>query len=179
MSNPALCTVRRLQASDLPTILQWRNHPQIRSMMLAQHEISWQEHLAWFERLNQDPTRQAILVEERDVPLGFIHFSNTAAGSTSDWGFYAAPYAVKGTGRKIGTTGLNYAFGELKLHKICGQALSFNEASIRFHLKLGFQQESILRSHHKLGNHNYDLVCFGLVATQWLHREPNQAKEIK
>ena len=90
-----------------------------------------------------------------------------AAGGIADWGFYAAPDAPKGTGRKLGASALTYAFARLELHKVCGQALDFNERSIHFHLRLGFQQEGVLREQHFDGEQYHGIVCFGLLATEW------------
>jgi UDP-4-amino-4,6-dideoxy-N-acetyl-beta-L-altrosamine N-acetyltransferase len=53
------------------------------------------------------------------------------------------------------------------LHKLCGQALAFNERSIRFHQNLGFRREGVLRQQHFDGEQYHDVVCFGLLASEW------------
>lgn len=156
--------------ADLEQVLAWRNEPDIRRYMLTQHEISLTEHRQWYERNSQDPTRRLLIVEEDGMALGFVHFSGVAPGGIADWGFYAAPGAAKGSGHKLGVTVLNFAFGTLGLHKVCGQALDFNEASIRFHRKLGFQQEGVLRQQHKGADGYHDLICFGLLREEWNSR---------
>ena len=85
----------------------------------------------------------------------------------ADWGFYAAPDAPKGTGRQLGKAVQYYVFVQAGLHKLCGQALVYNERSIRFHQSLGFQQEGILREQHFDGQNYHDVVCFGLLASEW------------
>ncbi len=95
--------------------------------------------------------------------MGFVQFSGVAPGGIADWGFYAAPEARKGSGSKLGVAALGFAFETLGLHKVCGQALDFNEASIRFHLRLGFQQEGVLREQKRIGGKYHDLICFGLL----------------
>jgi RimJ/RimL family protein N-acetyltransferase len=62
----------------------------------------------------------------------------------------------------------------LNLHKVCGQVLAGNEASIRLHLKLGFHQEGILRQQQRIGESYRDLVCFGILRQEWQagHRKP-------
>lgn len=162
-----LCTVRPLTIEDLPLVLSWRNHPNVRQYMITQHEITLEEHQNWFARCSQDPTRSLLMVEELDIPIGYVQFSGVSAGGVADWGFYASPNAPKGTGRKIGTAALNHAFNKLQLHKVCGQALAFNNSSIAFHQRIGFSKEGILRDQHRLDGIYHDLICFGLIKNEW------------
>lgn len=155
---------------DLTRVLAWRNHEEVRRYMYTQHEISLAEHSRWFERASQDSNRHLLVFESNAVPLGFINLHQIAFGGVADWGFYAAPDAPKGTGRQLGQAALQYAFIHLGLHKLCGQALGHNERSIRFHRSLGFQQEGILREQHFDGQSYHDVVCFGLLASEW---QPN------
>lgn len=160
-------SLRPMTREDLLRVLAWRNHPDIRSVMLNRHEISLAEHRAWFERASCDPTKRLLIFDEGGNALGFVSFTGIRGGGIADWGFYTAPDAAKGTGRRLGISALNLGFGEIGLHKICGQALAFNEASIRFHRMLGFRQEGILREQHFDGRHFRDLICFGLLRQEW------------
>lgn len=148
----------------------WRNQPHVRTNMLTQHEISLDEHQQWFERCAKDPSRRLMIVEEEDIPLGFVGFTGVGAGEIATWGFYAAPEAAKGSGTKLGYKALEFAFGVLLLHKVCGQALAFNEASIRMHQKFGFRQEGVLREQHKINDQYHDMICFGLLCEEWKMR---------
>lgn len=162
-----ICQIRLMVNADLERVLAWRNHSEVRRYMLTQHEITLDEHRQWFERNSQDPMRRLLIVEEDDMALGFVHFKGVESGAISDWGFYAAPGVQKGSGRKLGMKALNFAFQELELHKVCGQALAFNEASVRFHRKLGFQQEGVLRQQLQIDGTYHDLICFGILHDEW------------
>jgi len=159
--------IRRMRLDDLEQVLAWRNHPDVRRYMYTQHEIALSEHTRWFERASQDAARHLLIFECDGVAQGFINLHEIAPGGIADWGFYAAPEAAKGIGRQLGYSLLRHAFGELGLHKICGQALAFNERSIQFHLRLGFQQEGVLRDQHFDGQQYHAVVCFGLLAADW------------
>lgn len=161
------CHIRPVLSADLEQMLVWRNQPQVRAYMLTQHEISLDEHRQWFERCSKDPSRRLMIVEESRTPLGFVGFSGVEIGAVANWGFYAVPEAVKGAGTKLGLTALEFAFDELLLHKVCGQALGFNEASIRMHQKFGFRQEGVLREQHKISGNYHDIICFGLLRKEW------------
>ncbi len=152
---------------DLELVLAWRNHEDVRRYMYTQNTIKLADHTLWFEKGSQDTNRYLLVFEYDNIPLGFINIYKIGPGGIAEWGFYAAPDAPRGTGRKLGEAALRYAFDEAAVHKICGQALWYNERSIKFHLSLGFQQEGILRSHHFDGELYHDVVCFGLFASQW------------
>lgn len=161
------CRIRAVVDVDLPMLLFWRNHEDIRRLMFTQHEISLEEHRNWFAKASIDSTRRLLIVEDVSVPLGYVQFSHVAPGGVADWGFYACPDAPKGSGRKLGQMALNHAFGELKLHKVCGQAIESNAASIAFHKRLGFAQEGVLRDQQRIGGDYHSLVRFGLLAHEW------------
>jgi UDP-4-amino-4,6-dideoxy-N-acetyl-beta-L-altrosamine N-acetyltransferase len=162
-----VCHIRSMTEGDLPMVLTWRNHPEVRRFMLTQHEISLSEHAQWFHRAVKDTTRRLLIVQEFDNPIGYVQFSGVAPGGVADWGFYASPDAAKGRGRKIGTSALDFAFDHLKLHKVCGQTFASNQASIRFHERLGFKREAELRDQKRINNEYHTLIGFGLLVHEW------------
>jgi UDP-4-amino-4,6-dideoxy-N-acetyl-beta-L-altrosamine N-acetyltransferase len=153
--------------ADVERVLVWRNHPEVRRYMFTQHEITLDEHQRWFERTRQNPRKHLLIFEADNQALGFVSFSELGSGGVADWGFYVAPDSPKGCGGELGHAALNYAFSEIKLHKICGQALIFNERSIRFHQSLGFEQEGGLRDQHFDGERYHHVICFGLLRYEW------------
>ena len=159
--------IRVIQQSDLELILRWRNHPKIRRHMYSQHLITWDEHLRWFLKKKKDPKTHLLMFELDKNPEGFISFRENECVGTAEWGFYLSPDAPKNTGRLLGFAGLSYAFETICVHKVCGEALGYNEKSIRLHLSLGFQQEGVLRQHHFDGKTYYDVIRFGLLVDRW------------
>jgi len=166
MSNEVL-TLRELRQGDLPQVLTWRNHLQVRRHMLTQHEISAEEHAQWFSKLQQDPQRHAVLVHEQQQPLGLAHFTQVNSQGVVDWGFYLTPDAPKGSGSKLARMALDFAFQQQGWHKVCGQVIASNAASRRFHLKMGFTLEGVLRQQALICNEWLSLWCFGLVSSEW------------
>lgn len=162
---PTHSRVRPMTHMDLEQVLSWRNDADVRRYMYTQHEISLEEHTRWFERATLECTRHLLIFESDEIPVGFINIHELSPGGIADWGFYAAPDAPQGTGRRLGESALQYAFNQAGLYKICGQAIAYNERSIKFHLNQGFQQEGILRHQHFDGLHYHDVVCFGLLAS--------------
>lgn len=156
-----------MQAGDLEQVLAWRNHADVRRYMYTQHEITFEEHSQWFARASQDSKKHLLVFEIECVPLGFINIHQVAAGGIADWGFYAAPQSPKGTGKALGLAALKYAFDDIGLYKLCGQALGHNLRSIQFHKSLGFKAEGILLHQHFDGINYHDIHCFGILASAW------------
>jgi UDP-4-amino-4,6-dideoxy-N-acetyl-beta-L-altrosamine N-acetyltransferase len=163
--------LRRMTAVDLESVFELRNHPEVRRYMLTRHEISADEHRSWFERASQNRRVELLVFQMEKVCRGFVQFKDTDYQGVVDWGFYVAPDAPKGTGKKLGLAALDYVFKKAELHKICGQALHWNQPSIKFHRSLGFIQEGVLRHHHFDGSVYHDLICFGMLKSEWVASE--------
>lgn len=166
-SNIANAVVRSMTHADLELVLAWRNHPEVRRYMYTQHEITIEEHQRWFERSRHNQKKHLLIFEINQQPLGFVNFHEAGTFGIADWGFYVAPDAPKGIGQELGCAALNYAFNDVKLHKVAGEALAFNERSIKFHKSLGFQEEGLLRDHHCDGVNYHNVICFGLLSHEW------------
>ncbi|MBD63439.1 MAG: UDP-4-amino-4,6-dideoxy-N-acetyl-beta-L-altrosamine N-acetyltransferase [Gammaproteobacteria bacterium] len=160
--------LRKMQISDLDEVLFWRNHPSIRKSMFSQHKIDPEEHLNWFKSVSSDPSKHIMIYEDGGRALGYVNFSVTESDASADWGFYTAPSAPKGTGICLGIYALRFAFNDLDLNKLRGQAIGSNKASINFHLKLGFSNEDILKGEFKQDTKYQDIICFGLHQKDWL-----------
>lgn len=161
-------TVRKMRESDLSSVLTWRNDTTVRRFMLTQHQITEREHRAWFDRAYADSSYALLIMVKHDKPLGCVTFSGAQAQSTADWSFYTNPLSPPGTGKRICTLALQYAFEELCVHKVTGRVLDFNHASIRIHQRLGFIQEGTLRKHFLVDKTYCDLLCFGILSTEWI-----------
>jgi UDP-4-amino-4,6-dideoxy-N-acetyl-beta-L-altrosamine N-acetyltransferase len=158
--------LRPIAESDLDRVRAWRNHPEISRFMFSRHEISESEHRTWFQAVERNPGSLVYVYEEEGESLGMVSFE-LQGGGVANWGFYTAPGAPRGTGYRLGENALAQAFSELKLCRVCGQALQFNTASIKFHKKLGFTHEGTLRKHYGDGSKYHDLQLFGLLFDEW------------
>lgn len=169
-SSSVTSQIRPMVQADLERVLAWRNHPEVRRYMYTQHEISLDEHQRWFVRALTNPKKHLLIFEANEQALGFVNFNETESEGIADWGFYVAPDAPKGTGRQLGHAALGHALKQLNFHKICGQALAYNERSCKFHQSMGFQQEGILRDQHFDGMRYHHIICFGLLRHEWQHQ---------
>ncbi len=160
--------LRKIAPDELELMLAWRNAPGVRANMYTRHEISLEEHLAWWDRIQTRTDQRYFMYEYLNKPLGIVAFNGIdTANCNSAWAFYVAPEAPKGTGSRMGFLALEYVFNVLKLHKLCGEALAFNTTSINFHKKLGFKVEGILRKQHRLDDSFVDIYRLGIFASEW------------
>ena len=168
-----------LTEANLELILPWRNALAVRRAMYTHHEISLDEHRAWFQRLQRDPSRRWYLFQdETGTAQGVVYFTDidTEQG-TAFWGFYARPEAASGTGLRMELAALDLAFSELGLHKINCEVLANNAPVVNMHKKVGFTEEGRFREQHHDGGSRIDIVRLGLLASEWpMHRERLQAR---
>ncbi|BDV43447.1 acetyltransferase [Geotalea uraniireducens] len=163
------CTLRPVTEDDLARLLEWRNSERIRLNMYSDHLISWEEHRAWFARLQESDTARTLLFAVDGRPLGVVNAVRIdRRNGTCYWGFYLGETdAPRGSGTAMGYLGLDYIFSELGLRKVIGEAFAFNEASIAFHRRLGFVQEGcFVRQVLKDGEY-HDIISFSLFNDQW------------
>jgi UDP-4-amino-4,6-dideoxy-N-acetyl-beta-L-altrosamine N-acetyltransferase len=157
-----------LSHNDLELILEWRNAPEVRSNMYTRHEISLDEHRAWFERVNQDDSKVYFLVKLNDEPVGVVGFSEiNLVYRVATWAFYASPFAPRGTGSLMEYHALEYAFEELNLHKLRCEVLGFNQVVVKLHKKFGFVEEGVLRDAFYDGQSYHNIIHLGIFSQEW------------
>jgi UDP-4-amino-4,6-dideoxy-N-acetyl-beta-L-altrosamine N-acetyltransferase len=174
--NPHLYYIgklRGIQESELMMMLSWRNAESVRSKMYTQHEITPEEHLAWWSKMSVRQDSQYFIYDTESGPQGIVCLTQIDKRNMhAFWAFYANPEAPKGTGSKIEYLLLEYAFNELNLHKLCCEVLSFNIQVINLHKKFGFNTEGVLRQHCRIGNTYTDVHLLSILASEWTAKKP-------
>lgn len=162
--------IRKLEAKDLTSILEWRNHNDIRKWMVNTSIINYEDHLEWFMRNQNRSDRHFFVFEYQEQLEGYVSLHQIENSTAYEWGFYVRPDTKKGMGFLLGEVSLDFAFRQLNIAKIFGQVLSFNQRSIKFHQKLGFVQEGVLKNHFKDERGEFDVFQFGLLQSEWVQR---------
>ncbi|MFV0437380.1 MAG: UDP-4-amino-4,6-dideoxy-N-acetyl-beta-L-altrosamine N-acetyltransferase [Desulfopila sp.] len=161
--------LRDISPVELELMRAWRNSPDIRANMYTRHVISQQEHIEWWNKTAVREDQQYFMYEFNGKPTGIVSFNGIdKVNRNSRWAFYAAPTAEKGTGSRMEFLALNYAFDELKLHKLCCEVLEFNAAVVKLHQKFGFRIEGVLKEQHIVENKYVDIYCMGILASEWI-----------
>lgn len=155
--------LKTLEKTDLQRIFAWRNAPNVRRAMFSDREISWEEHLAWFQSTKSDESNKWFVYScENNEPSGVVYFKNIDSNqSTAFWGFYAAINASPGTGMRMSIDALNKAFNELSLERVNAEVLVTNSKSLNFHLKVGFIEEGCFTKKR------LDFTRLRILASEW------------
>ena len=176
---PNLGALRPMTEADLEQLLAWRNHPSIRAHMYTQHEITMDEHRAWWGRVKDAPKCAFFIYENAGQSSGYVAFSEIAPGpATATWGFYTAPDAPKGTGSLMSLAAMDIAFGLLELRKLNAEVLGRNAASLRLHESFGFQREGLFRDHVLIDDVLNDVHRLALFARDWAALRPAKLKSL-
>jgi len=162
--------LRPMTVDDRDPLLRWRNLPQVARHMYTEHEISADEHAAWFERALADLTRRywIIVADGSDVGLANLYDISMTHRRCS-WAFYIGDADVRGKG--IGTfveySVLSSVFDRLELNRLCCEVLAENEPVWRMHLKCGFMLEGKYRRHIRKGTSYHDVIALAMLRDDW------------
>jgi UDP-4-amino-4,6-dideoxy-N-acetyl-beta-L-altrosamine N-acetyltransferase len=172
--------LRPMLERDLEQVLVWRNSDRIRSCMYTDEQIAWENHCNWYQKTLDNPHIVNQICEFQDRPIGVVNATQIDRyNSRCLWGFYLGDTTVpKGSSYIMGLLFLDWIFSDLSLRKVCGEVLSFNEDSIRYHDNLGFEREGILKEHiFKQGKYT-DTIVFGLLADRWQQERSKTAEKL-
>jgi UDP-4-amino-4,6-dideoxy-N-acetyl-beta-L-altrosamine N-acetyltransferase len=131
--------------ADAEAMRRWRNHPQVRAMSLTRHEITPEEHAAWWQRTKRSDTREVYVYERAGVPSGVVTFFDIDRNAGSAWwGYYLDNDGLTDRGEllpawiAIQREARRLAFGELGLEVLEGEVLEANESVRSFNRRNGF-----------------------------------------
>jgi len=173
-------TLRPIRDDELELMLSWRNAPSIRANMYTQHEISIDEHRAWWKQTSKRDDQQYFMYEIATTPMGIVGFNSiNKANRHAFWAFYASPDAPRGTGTFMEFLALEHAFQTLMLHKLSCEILAFNTSVIKLHQKFGFVVEGIFRAHHKIDNQFVDVHRLGILDAEWAALRATMAAKLE
>ena len=161
--------LRPVEDDDLPFVLEWRNRLEVREKMYTTHEITREEHYAYFAKVASDPTKAYfVCVDEAGVPLGVVYFIDiNRQNGWAFWGFYSGAGSRPGVGSQMEYLALSHAFDTLNLNKLNAEVLSNNEAVLRFHKKFGFAVEGVFKEHHSTPEGYRDIYRIAFFKRDW------------
>jgi RimJ/RimL family protein N-acetyltransferase len=112
-----------------------------------------------------DEVHLAISVDEEMKGIISIIPRNDSTGKIGLW--IAEEFHDKGYGTEASKLMIEYAFNELRYHRILARAIEENKASNRIWQKLGFTEEGAYREHVYRKGHYEDLKLYGLLKEEW------------
>ena len=163
-------SLRSIRQEDLSMLLAWRNSERIASEMLTSHEITWEEHEAWFQRIQRcEPLRNFVFCYE-DRAIGYMGFSDwdeenkrcsagSYLGSVTDVPIDA--------GLLLDYMGLEYIFSQTEMNKVWSYVFAHNKRAYKLNLLLGYKEEGYLRQHFLQNGELQDVHVVGILRSEW------------
>ncbi|WP_236828147.1 MULTISPECIES: UDP-4-amino-4,6-dideoxy-N-acetyl-beta-L-altrosamine N-acetyltransferase [unclassified Blastococcus] len=167
---------------DRDRLREWRNDPEVARFMYTTHEIGAEEHARWFAGLLADDRRRAWVVRMDDLPVGAAFVTDIdRENRRATWAFYLADPRTRGrgVGSAVEFLVLEHAFGELGLHKLCCEVLSFNEAVVAMHTKFGFRPQGVLQDHYRRDGEWVHVHQLAMWAGDWAERRAGFEEKLR
>lgn len=154
-------------------VLRWRSDPEVARWLFNPVAPSREEHLAWLQTIGEKRIEFVILALPERVPVGTIGLSQIdRCHCNAEYGILIGESAYRGRGvaRTASAKILDFAFGELALHRVFLRVMAHNEAALRLYDRIGFVREGIMREHANHGGVFRDVIIMGMMETEWAHR---------
>jgi RimJ/RimL family protein N-acetyltransferase len=123
--------LRAATEDDVDTIRRLRNQQANRDVSITSHEITADEHAAWWAKTSADPSRRVLIYERDGRIAGVVNFFDLE-GSSGAWGFFLDADGLAERGEtlpawiEIMREATAYAFDELGLEVLTGEVLEHN-----------------------------------------------------
>lgn len=134
-------SVRPVEEKDLKMLLEWRNSERIHSVMLTDHKITWEEHVAWFERNKNNNPSKNLIFEYKGRPVGYIGYTEFDEENKS-----CSPGAYLGSleipidaGYVLFQTAIDYAFDILGMCILRTEVIEDNKRALQLDKMLGYR----------------------------------------
>jgi len=164
--------LRQIEASDLLKLRNWRNSPGIRSYTRGYRPLNVLNQTKWLESLSADQLNIMFAIEkkfDREL-IGCCGLTNInwkeGHGEVSIY-IGEKKWQSKGYASDALRLLLEYGFKELRLHRIYGIIFEYNDASIKFFEKNGFEFEGRHREARFWDGKFYDELVYGILDREY------------
>lgn len=142
VANMEEYSVRPLEEKDLRMVLDWRNSERVHSKMLTDHKITWEEHLAWFQRSKENPVKRNLVFCYQGRPIGYIGYTEyDDVNMTCSPGAYLGETDVPiDAGITLFYIAVEYAFAELHMKSLETSVFKSNKQAMRIDKFLGYKE---------------------------------------
>lgn len=170
----------KLEQADLGEHYRWANNNNLRRLLGGPpNPRSYPDIEAWYRTLLSDRTREMFSIKTSDAQLvGWIQLFglDLVAGCGEVAILVDEAHWGQGFGHDALAALTNYAFEDLRLHRLSAEILSINLPSINLFQKLGFQKEGVKRESYYASGRYLDTDCYGLLATEYLPGPPRSGR---
>lgn len=173
---------RPVTIEDAAMMLEWRNRDHVREGMFHSRHFTLEEQVPWLQRCIDAEDRFYFIFEFQGRPIGvFGVYDVDEVQRVGEWVYFMGPPfegLPKGSGAAMEFIALDTFFGVVGVRRLWGRTLKSNERVWRMHQRFGFQVEGALRQHVLKDGELIDVLCVGLLETEWRQRREEQFRSI-
>jgi len=163
--------LRQIEESDLPELRDWRNSPYIRAYTREYRPLNMVNQKKWFELLSADRSNIMFAIETKGGEVTFGCCGLTGINWKEGHGevsIYLGEGEWQGKGYATDALQLllKYGFEELRLHRIYAIIFEYNEASVKFFEKNGFEFEGRHREARFWDGKFHDELVYGVLESE-------------
>lgn len=140
-------TLKRVVRDDLEMLREWRNHDKIKAFMLSQENISAEQQVAWFEKIQQSNNQAHYVIYYKDEAIGSaniraVNTDNLQTASVIEPGLYIFADQYRSNLLAFAPTLLlnDYCFNELQIEYLQAVVKADNHAALSYNQKLGYRR---------------------------------------
>jgi len=134
--------LRRITIQDIELVRGWRNQPSVRNQMLVQDEISAEQQVLWFEKIN-NPFNYYFIIEVNELPIGVIHAKNIDEQSmVGEGGIFIGDDKFIGTDipARASMLFLYFCFKKIGVSISTAKVKEENYIAVEFNKSLGYKE---------------------------------------
>lgn len=168
--------LRAIEEEDLELLRNLTNDPDFEYMICGwSFPISKKDQETWYSHNSNTMTQVRYIIETPDegavgmIGLQQIDWKNGVA-TGGGMRIFKKEIRTRGLATDAWLTLMRYAFEELRLNRINGSALSYNEASKKVCEKVGFKVEGIQRQAIFRNGKFHDVIQMGCLRTDYYEK---------
>ncbi|MBE6894436.1 MAG: UDP-4-amino-4,6-dideoxy-N-acetyl-beta-L-altrosamine N-acetyltransferase [Ruminococcaceae bacterium] len=155
-------TIRPITYNDTDNIVRWRNSDFVSKRFLYRAQFTPESHNNWMETMVETKKVYQFIINCDGADVGSIYLRDVdLINKKAEYGVFIGEkdYLGKGVGQAATKLILDFAFTQLKLHKVFLRVLSDNIGAIKSYEKSGFVQEGFFKD-EIFADGKYESVIF-------------------
>ena len=177
--------LRPAEREDIPTFLAWLADADVGEGLGSRAPWSRVAEEGWLDELQQQQGKTTwhfvICLREDERPIGFcaLHSMDHINGSTElGIGIGERAQWDKGYGTEAMGVLVDFAFGQLRLHRVFLHVFDFNARAIHVYERVGFRHEGTARGAFYRHGRHHDVHLMGILRSEWETHERPRTWEI-
>ncbi len=159
--------LRRLDESDLETLFESRNEPEIYKWCRQSAPLHWKNHTEWFDWQRKDPNTEMFGIVHGTLAGACGLTSIDKTNGRAEFSLYISPmHQGEGLGEAGLKTLFKWGFDTLRLNRIWGETFQDNPAQGLF-TRLGMEKEGVRREYYYRCGDYIDATLFSIGASSF------------